>query len=131
MAKKVDYYKLGKKAESFYDPILKLKIPTRKAIAKVEGGMKTARLKAALDGRHIEPATEKEYNAFVAGLKEANPDAQAPAAVGVEILNKKNKEQLIAYYKENYEVGVDDVKKFAALVKDEMIAFLVEDEDED
>ena len=138
------YLKLGKDASVFYDARTQVKIVNKQAIEYT--GPKTKRLALALKNGAIEEIKEAEYLELKAefdrinapkgkaAVKEAAP-APAPAAPQDEDLNegdtnlhKMSDDQLLQYYKENFEVGPDEEAAFLKLKsKKAKIAFLTEE----
>jgi hypothetical protein len=129
MADKKTYYKLGDKASSFFDPVLKLKLVGPDAVAALGPVQLTRRLKNALHFKHIVEATEKEYNSYIERSLHKADIAKEPEVAGVDF-SKMTKSQLVAFYKNNYEVTTDDVKLFQDKTKDQMVSELTELEED-
>lgn len=125
------YYKLGKTATMFYDPVVKLKIVGENGVGKLNTKNSTKRIENALRHGHIKEATEKEYKEFIENAGVENTEKLEEATSSGVDFSKMNKDTLIAHYKEAYDVTEDDVVTFSKLNKADMIKFLEEGDDEE
>lgn len=122
MSKKKElYYKLGKTATSFFDPVVKLKI-AGKGVGKLTLPP-TRRINNALKHNHIVEATKEEYIAWGKGQDNFERIEQS-AQAGKLDLSKLSSKQLVTYYEGNYEVSTDDVKAFKKMTHKEQVDFL-------
>ena len=126
------YFILGPSASVFWDPTSRLKVvSTDPENPDCLVGNVNKRIEAALKQNHIQEvkgfkpkpkADEEETEEVVVQPKKAEKKKESN-------LSKMTKDQLISYYKENYEVTEDDVKNFSAMKPKAMVEFL-EDEDQ-
>lgn len=126
-----DYVKVGDKAFSFSDPYSGLSI-SKKQVAKLETReqKRSGKIRLALRGGHLEPATEKEYDAYLEQVGQAPIKGPAPELPLRDRLDEMTKAQLTDYYKDNYQVGDEDIQAFSKLKHDDMVEELVELEEE-
>lgn len=132
------YYVLGGTASIFWDPVSKLKVVTTDESNPAElNGNVTDRIKQAVKAGHIvevkgfKPKKEKEEiverETEVETKKSSKP--APPVTPAKTDLTKMTKDELIAYYKNNYETTDEDIKNFSAMKPKAMVEFL-QDEDQ-
>lgn len=127
------YLKLGKTAKCFNDP-KSFKLSGRQIIAVEEKDF-TKKVENALRFKHLEEASEAEYKAWVDSnkksvtVKEPKADTDDTGDDSTDI-NKMNTDDLVAYYKENYEVGDEELAEFEAKTVKEKRKFLKDLEEE-
>jgi hypothetical protein len=128
MKNKPKYYKLGKNAASFYDPVLKLKIHG-KGVGRLSGVNPTKRVVNSIKHGHIVETSEDEYNSWIT----AQSGSQSAIESSSETLDitKLDSKKLTEYYRSNYEASNEDVKVFDKLTKAEKLIFLGNDEEVD
>lgn len=147
---KPKYYKLGKKASSFWDPASKTKI-LRGQVIKVEGDKtRSKRLAAAVSTQHILLAEEEEYDKYLAKMQalkegkvpeseEESEDDDITSEDSPELISFKRlkvqemKDQIFA----TYELDDKEVEEINSLTKPQLIEKFKElegldtDEDQD
>jgi len=116
------YFKLGKKASSFMDPMTNLKL-SGNSVGFIEV-KPTAKISRAITHGHIVEIKEDEYNK-VKGVAAPAAGAGDPPSMA-ERLSKLTADALTQYYKDNYEVSAEDVKAFNKMTKAEKVSFLLE-----
>lgn len=134
MAKKRKFVKCGEKALGFACPYSRFNVSKGqvKELVTIEQ-RRSNKIKTALRGGHLNPATEEEFEKYQASLKGEKPTESAPSPEPTlaEELAEKTKAELTKYYEDNYEVSEDDVKGFKKLNHDDMVAELLELAEED
>ena len=105
------YVKLGKKAESFYDPYSALKVLQNQVVELNPKMQSSSRVKAALAGGHLVLVPETEYKAFKGIVPEPTIDSKYGQTA----------KDLIAYYDSTYEVSKSDMKAFKKMSLEEMV----------
>ena len=135
------YYRLGEKASMFWDPSAKnqerddkaLKVTPR--VASPYLGPISKRMELAIKNRHIEEIDEDK--ALKMGLATVKPSASVALKEAKEKASNDDgpdfesmkKDDLIKYYKDNYDdVSEDDIEEFASKKKAEMIEYLSEED---
>jgi hypothetical protein len=106
------YVKLGGSAESFYDPYSEFSLAGKEVKVLEAKALTSNRVKAALSGGHLSHASEKEF-LDAGGVIESGDDTPEVETFESEFGN--NAEELLAYYKENYEVTKADITAFKKL----------------
>ena len=107
------YVKLGGAAESFYDPYSDFSLAGKEVKALEHKALDSNRVKAALSGGHLSYASEKEF-IDAGGVIESGDDTPD----NIETFESEfgnNAEELLAYYKENYDVSKTDITAFKKL----------------
>lgn len=129
------YFKLGPKASMFFDPSavnrakkkgdtsIGLKVLPNSA-AKFQGKV-TARMEIAISNNHIQALTEKEYNLFKTGIEEAAEESKAEEEENVALGDMK-KDEIVEYFKSNFEYDEDQLLEFSSLTKAKMIEYIEE-----
>lgn len=69
---KTKFYKLGSKATTFYDPITKVQISNKNAVAF--SGKPSSRLTTAISRQHIVEISQTEYESLMGELVEEKTD---------------------------------------------------------
>jgi hypothetical protein len=105
------YVKLGKKAESFYDPYSTLKVVGNQIVELNPKMQTSSRVRAALAGGHLVPVTQSEFNTS----KGVVPEETIESKFG------KTAKELSAYYDATYEVSKQAMKTFKKLSLEEMV----------
>lgn len=129
------YFILGPNASVFWDPTSKLKVVSsdENAPDALHGNM-TDRIKLALKANHIQeiksfkPKKEEETGEAASTEATIETKKETKKAPKQSDLTKMTKDQLVAYYKENYETTDEDIKNFSAMKPKQMVQFL-QDED--
>lgn len=73
---KTKFYKLGKKATTFFDPVTKVNVSNQGATSFT--GIPSKKLSAAIGSGHLVEISETEYTE-ITGIKFEHPKAEAPA----------------------------------------------------
>jgi hypothetical protein len=122
-----NYLKLGEKAESFFDPISRLKI-TKGKVVKLDSIPKTPKVLKALKNGHIEKTTEDDYSKMMKiapAVVEAPPAPTFNRTPDAEFLGTMKKEEIIAWAK-TFGFDDDDMASLTELKKSDMIDFVLE-----
>ena len=121
------FVKLGDKAFSFSDPFSKLNI-RKGEIKELEtvNQKRSIRIKTALKGGHLEPATEAEFDKYQDSLSPDSETREKSTPTMEEQLSEMTKADLVEYYRSHYEVSEEDLKSFEKLKQKEMVEELVE-----
>lgn len=124
------YLKLGKKASSFFEPSLRLKV--QQGVPAAFEGKPTKRLGTAIRMGHVVEIDKATYEK----LLKAKPEKTAESEDQGDIFEKMNSNKLVGFYKANYEVSEEDLKAFKKLSVKEQRDFLrdadtPDEEDED
>ena len=121
------YIRIGDKAFSFSDPYSKLTV-RKNQVVKLETPeqRRSGKIRLALRGGHLQVATEKEYDAYLDSVGAAPKKEQPVEKTFKEKLDDMTKAQLTEYYKDNYQVGAEDIEAFSKLKHDEMVEELLE-----
>jgi len=112
------YVKLGDKAESYYDPYSGLSLAGKEVKELLGTALTSNSIANALKGGHLSHASEYEFVKAGGVIPEVEKDEEEET---IESEFGKNAEELIAYYKKNYEVKAPDVKAFKKLTLQEMV----------
>lgn len=130
------YFILGKNASVFWDPKSRLKVTSSDPAnpTPFEGALSN-RVKLALHANHIVQVDEPEPKAEVVATKKAPEpppaDKKKIAEYSKEEMANLSDAELLALYKDEFEVTAKDEKAFSKKSREERIAFLTEEEEEE
>lgn len=121
------FVKLGDKAFSFSDPFSRLTL-RKGEIKELEttNQKRSVRIKNALKGGHLEPATEVEFDKYQDSLLSGTVPSSEKTTTLKDQLAEMTKAELVEYYQSHYEVSEEDLKSFEKLKQKEMVEELVE-----
>ena len=115
------YVKLGSNAASFFDPYSRLSIHGNQVKQLDQKAIESNRVKMALKGGHLNPATEAEFIADGGIItKKIKPEEK----VDIETFKSDygtNAEELLKYYEDNFQVTKKDIASFNKLSLQEMV----------
>lgn len=117
------YVKLGDKAESFYDPYSGLTLAGKEVVKLSPIAVSSFAVQNALKGGHLSHASEPEF-IKAGGVVEKAPDVEEKKDDDPDTIVSdfgSNAEELIQYYKDNYEVKKKDIDDFKKLSLQEMV----------
>jgi len=124
------YFILGPSASVFWDPTSKLKVVSNdEANPDALHGNMTERIKLALKANHIQEV--KGFKPVDKEESESGDKVETKKEKKVPVQNdltKMTKDQLISYYKENYETTEADITNFSAMKPKAMVQFLQDEE---
>ena len=137
MAKTRKFVKLGEMAYGFSDPYTGLDL-SKGQVRELDTTEKrrSLKIKKALQGGHLIPASEKEFNLFMTGKEEVDGVSVYKEVEEIhkptlrEQLEEMDEDELVDFYKVNYEVTKSEVKKFKNFTASEMVNELIELDEE-
>jgi len=113
------YVKLGDKAESFFDPFSRLSLAGKDVKQLTGKAISSNRVRVSLLGGHLSHASEAEF-IEVGGKVEKESIIET-----IESKFGTTAEELLAYYKDNFEVKAADIRNFKKLSLQEMVDELI------
>ena len=120
------YVKLGEQARSFSDAYSEFTISGKHVKELSTEQQKSIAIQRALTTGHLVQATEQEFLDWEEELEIINAGGKVPEKKTgkAKKLTDMTKDELLAFYKETYEVDDDQEADFIALNKAERLAFL-------
>lgn len=137
------YFKLGKKASSFFDPVTRLKLtPGIPAEVKVKDARNSAIIKRGLNSGHIIEIRESEYKEMVGELKEKGVKMPKTKVITEKIVvhtpEKKSDDELdemnadeLRVHAVKFAGSSKEIQKVLKMKTDELITFIQEKQGED
>lgn len=133
------YIKLGKKAESFYDPTSKTKVLKGRVVELNNSNKFSKRIQAALRGGHLEYATEEEFSKASKGTQTTEAKTTSEVDITDEKVLKKLKKPALVELALEHKLADDEgelytkeeLEEFKVNELVEMLLDLNSEEDED
>lgn len=123
------YLKLSSESSLFYCPQTKVKL-VKGVVIEHDSSNMSKKLLVAIKNGHVNKVDENEFLSYQESLEQGDKDSNPGPGNIVKPLNRMNKEELVKYYTDNYELSNEDIKSFQEKTKAEMLDFLEELENE-